>query len=437
MRASARFAIVLALAAACSTTTSIQQHAQRTEGQLLPAEPEVWLDGERFPAFARHDPQFPEPRRTFHVDAQAAAPGDGSAGRPWTDLQAALCRLEPGDRLIVAPREYSGPFRIGAGCRDGTADAPIQLFAHDAFLLPGASGDVLTVERAHWQLAHVQIALRDSRAAGLVLAGGGAHDVAVDHSHISEGDGAAVRITGGASAIVVSNSHIHHSGGVRIDGGAARIRLAGNHIHHNRASGVAVAGAREITIDGNRIHNDRGPAIHAARAANIAITRNRLWNCSPSAVAAGAGSHSITIERNAIVEATTAIHLDGAERTAIRRNYLENRLTAGSTALLAGSAREIRFHNNVVNSYTAPVRVHAAAAEISVANNLFLGPSPEWSPAPPGAFSFAGPNAVAGAESLAGRELGSIAGVQTVDAGKAMSGEPFHGTAPDLGIAER
>jgi len=445
MRSVARFAAALALIAACCTTSTVQQQERRSEGQLLPSEPEVRLDGQPFPAAAPHDPRFPEPRRTFHVDAEGAAPGDGSAERPWTDLQAALCRLEPGDRLMVAPREYTGPFHIGAGCRDGNADAPIQLFAPDAFLLPGRSGDVLTIERAHWQLSRVQLALRDSRAAGLVLAGAGAHHLAVDRSHISEGDGAAVRITGGASDVTISNSHIHHSGGVAIDG-AARIRLLNNHVHHNRASGVAVAGAREITISGNRIHNDRDSAIAVSCGSGVSIAHNRIWNAAPAAISMECGSAAVkaaaepphSIEQNAIIEATIAIRLNGTEGVAIRRNYFENLLTTGSTALLLGNAREIRFHNNVVNRYSAPVRVTSSAAGVSVANNLFLAPSETWPPpAGSAAFSFIGHNAVAGAESLAGRELGTVSGVHTVDAGKAMTGEPFRGAAPDIGVAER
>ena len=447
MRSVARFAAALALVAACCTTSRVPQQERRSEAQLLPSEPEVRLDGQPFPAAAPHDPRFPEPRRTFHVDSEGAAPGDGSAERPWTDLQAALCRLEPGDRLIVAPREYTGSFRIGAGCRDGTGDAPIQLFAPDAFLLPGRDGDVLTIERAHWQLSRVQIALRDSRAAGLVLAGAAAQHLAVDRSHISEGDGAAIRITGGASDVTVSNSHIHHSGGVVIDG-AARIRLLNNHVHHNRASGVAVAGTRELTISGNRIHNDRDSAIAVSCSSGVSIAHNRIWNAAPAAISMECGSsvaavkaaaeppHSI--EQNAIIEATIAIRLNGTAGVAIRRNYFENLLTTGSTALLLGNASDIRFHNNVVNRYSSPLRVASSAAGVSVANNLFVAPSVGWAPpARTAAFSFTGHNAVAGGESLDGRELGTVRGVQTVDAGKAMAGEPFRGAAPDIGVAER
>jgi Right handed beta helix region len=426
---------LVAVCLAFCATTAVQQDERRSEAQLLPVEPEVSLDGAPFPPIERHETRFPAPRRTFHAGAAAAVPGDGSAERPWTDLQAALCRLEPGDRLVVAPGQYTGPFRIAGSCRDGTPDAPIQLFAQDAFLRPGTAGDVLTVERAHWQLWHVQLTL--SSAAGLVLAGPGAHHVAVDRSHISEGDGAAVRITGGASDIAVTNSHIHHSGGIRVEAGAARIQLLNNHIHHNRASGIGVGEAREITIAGNRIHNDNGPAVDVTGGAGIAIAGNRLWNCSPSAIRLAGGAHDVAVEHNAVVEATTAVDAAGAERVALRRNYFENRLTGGSTALLLGRARQIRFHNNVVNRYTTPLRAAGSdASQVTVANNLFAGAAGGWSPAPPAVFSFVGHNAVAG-EALERRELGTIPGIRTVDAGKAMDGEPFRGSAPDIGVAER
>lgn len=286
------------------------------DAQLLPAEPEV-----TFPQIAPYEPNFPRPRRTFYVDGEVRAGGDGSEANPWNDLQAALCRLEPGDRLVVQPRNYTGSFRIAGDCKDGTADAPIQLFAHDAFLLPGPSGDVLTLERAHWQLWQVQIAQRERDIAGLVITGPRAHHVEVEHSHISEGEGAAVRIGGGAGAVVVSNSHIHHSGGIRVEG--SNVQLINNHIHHNRSSAITIEDARDVTITGNRIQNDHGPEVQVTRASAVRIAGNRIWNCRPSALSLGAGARDITFERNLVAAAIKAIE-GTADGLVVRENVFDS-----------------------------------------------------------------------------------------------------------------
>ncbi|HYR29379.1 MAG TPA: right-handed parallel beta-helix repeat-containing protein [Thermoanaerobaculia bacterium] len=425
--------VLAALLFAC-TLLAAQPREERSEAQLLPAEPEVRLDGAPFPERANYDPRFGAPKRTFYVDSEAEAPGDGSARKPWTELQAALCRLGPGDRLVVAPRRYAGTFKISGACRDGMPGAPIQLFAQDAFLVPDGNGDVLTLERAHWQLWHVQIALGHSTGSGLVLRGAGAHHVDVDHAHISEGSAAAVRVAAGASDVVVSNSHIHHGGGIAVEA-STRVKLVNNHIHHNRTAGVTLREARDADLTGNRIHNDAGPAVDVAAANAIRLTANRLWNCSPDAILLRDGSRVVTIERNAIVEATTAIDVRDAKGVVIRRNYLENALTSGSTALLLGGAGDIRFHNNTVNRYAEPVRA-APTARVSFANNLIFAPADGWKPSPADVFSFMGPNAVEAAP-LAVREIGRIENVKTIDAGKAMPGETFLGKAPDLGVGER
>ena len=222
------------------------------EPDLLHGEPAVLLNGQPFPARNPYDPKFPEARRMRYVSADAKSSGDGTSEHPWNDLQDALCRLEPGDRLLIASGIYAGSFRIAGKCRSGTAEAPIQVFARHAFLKAAeGGGDVLTIERAHWQLWEVQLALLDSDAAGLVTAGPEAHDIAVDQSHIYEGEGPAVVVRAGSDRITISNCHIHQSKGVRIETGTSRVTLRNNHIHHNRAASVTVGGGGAATPPGS------------------------------------------------------------------------------------------------------------------------------------------------------------------------------------------
>ncbi len=455
------------------------------EEDLLPGERPVLLDGRPFPERQPYDPKFPTARRTRFVSVEASGPGDGTLERPWRDLQQALCALEPGDRLVVASGIYTGSFRVADACRNGTAEAPIQVFARHAFF-KSDGGDVLTLQRAHWQLWEVQIALLDSKAAGLVVRGPDAHDIAIDQTHIYEGNGPAVVLASGSSRVTLSNCHIHQSMGVRIEAGASAVSLVNNHIHHNRAASVSVGGgsagipAREVSLTGNRIHNDHGPALALSNCDGVAVTRNRFSNYRPDeddgsggdAIVIGPGCRNAAFTNNSILEATVAVRIGtsaaGAkspERVAFGRNFLQNTLTPESAAFAVDAGRTIRIHNNVIDRYAEPFRIAPGVRGLTVANNLVLGPTVAFSLGSPDAvalfdynlFGVEGPlqarvaaapvdpawmarhmphSRAAGGIALVGGDLGKIQGPSGVDAGKALEGEPFAGTAPDLGVAE-
>src|SRR6185295_2054093 len=272
------------------------------EPDLLHTESAVFLNGEPFPEKRVYDPNFPEAVRVRYVSPGAGSSivEDGSLERPWRDLQRALCGLEPGDRLVLAAEVYTGSFRVGEGCRSGTAGKPIQVFGRHAFLKAGGPGAVLTVERAHWQFWEMQIALLDSESAGFVTSGPEAHDIALDQSHIYEGKGPAVRLAAGTAAITLSNCHIHQSTGVRIEAGTRGVTLVSNHIHHNRAAAVTVGGGEgeppaDVTLDGNRLHNNRGPGLDLVRCAGVSAARNRLSNYRPGEDGENGGGEAIVV----------------------------------------------------------------------------------------------------------------------------------------------
>ena len=91
------------------------------EPKLIDVMPTVLLDGEPFPKGRHYDAGFPEPRRTFYVSVESPEGGDGSEKHPWKNLQFGLDQLEPGDRLVVIPGIYEGPFSIGKRLSGGDA----------------------------------------------------------------------------------------------------------------------------------------------------------------------------------------------------------------------------------------------------------------------------------------------------------------------------
>jgi hypothetical protein len=112
---------------------------EKVEADRLRADPLVFLDGEHFPNLEERKTRFGPAQRTFFAAADAAAEGDGSETKPWKDVQKALCRLRPGDRLVMQPGVYSGRIVIAEGCADGSPGAPIQVFGQEAFLHGGVA----------------------------------------------------------------------------------------------------------------------------------------------------------------------------------------------------------------------------------------------------------------------------------------------------------
>ena len=446
------------------------------EPELLHADPGLSADGRPFPARHIYDPKFPEARRLRYVSADPGEAGDGTAARPWRNLQDALCRLEPGDRLVVLSGIYRGPFAVSGACRDGTDDAPIQVWAHHSFLRPEGDAPVLTVERSHWQFWEVQIALTDSKAPGLVLSGPGAHDVAVDQTHIYEGEGPAVIVGRGSRAITISNCHIHQSAGVRIEEGASEITLVSNHIHHNSSDSLRIGGSA-VRVVGNRFHNDRGSGVVLSGCRDVTLSDNRLSNYRPREDRAEggravsiSGCRDVRLEGNAVLEATVGLEVAGGERIDAFRNFFENRLTAEAVALSVTSGRSVRFANAVVSGYPRDVLIRGrppATESILVANSLFLDPAgPAVEVESPGVVRFArdvfsaaalplkaragqrevdletlfdpaGGSRVVGGVSLEGRDLAAVRGFSPVDGGIALPGLDYRGAAPDIGVAER
>ncbi len=159
-------------------------------------------------------PSEPPIGRTIYVNANGQGRADGSRDRPLRDLQAALCDLGPGDRLIIWDGEFQGPLAIAETCRDGTREAPIEVYAAaDSVLRGGTHSDepVLTVARAYWNLHDLMVVPLESLGGGVVLRAP-AHDLILDSPHIRSGRGNGIEIHPGVSGVLIEDAHLHHLG---------------------------------------------------------------------------------------------------------------------------------------------------------------------------------------------------------------------------------
>jgi hypothetical protein len=374
----------------------------------------VVLDGKPWPDSdilrdVEWKPPVPKPARVFYASAEAVAEGDGSEAKPWKDLQAALCRLKPGDQLVLAAGSYRGSFVIGGTCSDGTAEAPIHLTTRGGMLQQPTSKEyVLKIEKSHWYVEGPQMVLNELPVNAVVV-GSGAHDVVLERLHVFEGKGSGVVIGQGTSNITISNSHIHHfngeppalSAGIVIHPGTSGLRLIRNHLHHNRGGSIRTIGApakgesgreqvENLQIVDNKLHDDHDSAIVLAGVRGARIATNKIYNYRPVGRFSGAAitvgdAFKVGIEQNHFAESTIGIQIgdpggaddDRIQHVFVYRNYLENRLTRESTAFKADAGRGVHIFNNVVDRYATPLVLRGGGAKragTAVANNLFIEP---------------------------------------------------------------
>lgn len=483
-------ATMMAGAAAFAQGGSREKLADKVEPDRLRADPIVLMDGQAFPLLEEVKTRFAEPRRVFYANSGASAEGDGTEAKPWKDVQKALFRLQPGDRLVLQPGVYTGPWVVGEGCRDGTADAPIQLFGEESFLHGGAEKKpLLTLSRAHWQIWNPELVLGPAATAGVVVSGPGAHDIILDDLHIYDGRGHAIRIGEGSSRVTVSNCHIHQSSGIVVAGPSKGVVFTGNKIHHNFAGPITLAGGaaglvEDVVISRNKLHNDDGPAVDLSGVRKVRLDTNKIYNYRPvarfsgTAIRVGRNSRDVVVEGSFIAEATGGIRIGetGAEPPAdivVRRNYFENRLTPDGVAVEIVAGRDVRILNNTVNRYAEGFRgpsTAGAGERLIVANNLILEPSGLAMRFPhPGALAYLDHNAFGSPQGkvqvqigpttadvethraagrmrnsrvektldLVDRDLAKLGTGSLADAGKAFDAVTFKGSAPDIGVGEK
>lgn len=192
----------------------------------------------------------PPPARQLFVSNRAPSEGDGTEARPWKDLQSALRKLQPGDRLVILPGNYAGSWAIDASCAAGSKEQPIEVHAKvNAVLKPDGNLPPLRVSQKGWTLIGLEIVPGKSTGPALEIAG--AQDLLISHAHLHDGRGDGVRIEPGSERITIEKSHIHIFGA---RGGPAARRA--------EVTGLRIApGTRDVVVRSSKIHNIAGPPV--------------------------------------------------------------------------------------------------------------------------------------------------------------------------------
>lgn len=237
-------------------------------------------------ASREHDPErqrkifkvaIPTPQRTFYVSVRAVEDGDGSEAKPWRDLKAALCQLQPGDQLMVLPGHYKGPFVIDRPCQDGTPTAPIRVVGlEDSVLNSSEGGSILVIKRPFWTFQRFEIVPGKARNPAVVIEGPDAHDLLLEEFHMHNGWGDGIKIGRDVRRLTIANSHIHNfghpkhnrdSGGILVEEGVADITIVGNRIHHGMAGPIYM---------GKRRYGDQRPDGTVEAPPGVTLSQNTV-----------------------------------------------------------------------------------------------------------------------------------------------------------------
>ncbi len=372
----------------------------------------VFLDGRPFPERPVFSRDLSRATHTLHVARRAPAGGDGSRERPWNDLQAAFRSLSPGDRLLVGAGEYQGPLRIDASCRNGTAQAPIQV-AFEKATFSGSGGDpVLTAGRSFWRFEGFAADLAETEGPAVAVEGPDARGIVFDRGRISGGAGAGARIGAGASDVVLANTSFSRSGrgvpplgamGVSIEPGSSGVRLIGNRAFDRPSGAVRIGrsgGApggppppKDVIVEGNTFVGSRSPAVLVTEGSGVRISANTILSTEWVGALEGRGiviegGSRVRVEGNHVVDAPVAVQVgwvapDGPGQSQptdvlVTRNYFERRGAPDASGVDIEAGEDVRIANNIFDGVFDGVLLFGGpprTSHVVIANNLLLGVS--------------------------------------------------------------
>ncbi len=145
----------------------------------------------------------------YYVSATRGRADNGSELDPWRDLQAALCRLKPGDTLMVLDGDF-GHLRIDERCAAGEPNRPIEVYFSTLSQLGSGSGALITIGQPYWSIFGAELPLGQNQI-GFDIAPN-THTIRIESAKIYGGSGAGIQVGHGAHDIEIMRSHIHHIG---------------------------------------------------------------------------------------------------------------------------------------------------------------------------------------------------------------------------------
>jgi hypothetical protein len=360
----------------------------------------------------------PAAAATYHVSPSGSDAGDGSAGAPWRTLAHATgSGLVPGDVVLL---QGGGVWHESLAPRSsGTADAPItfgtygsgravidgtSVQADGGVVLDGVSNIVIRgLEVRNWHGGSNVAYL--AGGANIVFDGVDGHDadegihsspaaptqaVTISSSSIHDirrsGGGIAVNIPPGAAGWVVRGTELARTGdSCALDQGTGTLFDADT-VHDcglvplpYAAHGLYLKGAG-VVVRGSRVWNGASSCVSIRRQGAL-VEHNWLHDC-PEGISwyeQATVKGVVTIRRNTIWSAGTAIYVDGSATQQFR--IASNTIVGTDPASVGaefgnvgGSIPRVAFEDNVIaGSVRLALGVHGVAAFTERANDFAAG----------------------------------------------------------------
>lgn len=279
------------------------------------------------------------PTRVLHVDANAAAGGDGSAAAPFRTVQDAATVAQPGDAIRLGPGTHT-PGQYLDRLR-GTAAAPIWIGGEPGQPAPVIQGGAQALHLV--QPAYVVVH-------DLEVTGQTANGINID-------DGAAYADETAAHHVALVRLHVHDIG------------TGGNN------DCIKVSGVNDLALYDSIAANcgAGGSGIDHVGCHRSVVARNIFDGAMATAVQAKGGSTDIDIRQNRMgITGSRAVNLGGSTDFEFFRPPL-------STSAPNAEARRVRAFNNVVGGLAAGSAPFSfvGCVDCLVAHNAVFG-EPRW-----------------------------------------------------------
>jgi hypothetical protein len=294
MRLRLPFTLALLLVSGCSCATPDPTDGGGTDGPradvpgLDAPEPDVpGLDAPRPDAPSGPACDLPvafdvglTPTRTLHV--APGGTGDGSAGSPLGDIEAAVRMATPGTEVLVHAGTYAGNLYVENV--HGSATAPIWLRGEaGAVIDAGMSGEVLHVTEASYFVIE-GIEMRNGATNGLNMDDGGTYDTPTHHVVLRNlyvhdvgtgGNNDCIKLSGVDDFFVLGSRIARCNAGDGIDQvGCHRGFLHGNTFSELSGGGIQMkGGSSDSLVHGNRFENVAGRGINAGGSTGLSFFR--------------------------------------------------------------------------------------------------------------------------------------------------------------------